>query len=484
MKHQWSRLFRHTSTDVAQQNARFKSEVSIPQDCCQEYSLNGVVSNTVDNSIATVICCCVRHVAIGVQALSASPVRPLAFHAQPPPMQRLLAVSFAVCAIFPTAARAQSVIVHPTEENLRSPANTRTVTRADTVTGIAALDNLARQLRSARVMDSIGAPDGDGPTGFGMIRDVTVLPDGRVAVIDRANSTVRMFDYNGTYLLSFGRDGGGPTDLRTPISAWAGPKDQLAVYDVSLGLKFLQPDGNGGATLAKLLRVNAVPTGVCSVGNRIFALSPSLPAQPGATASPSNNAAAAPVSVRVFDADAQPVGAFGEPYKSSSGFIRFTMSEGEIGCASDGTVVTALSKLPFVQGYTSDGDVRWTLRMTDFQIGRHLEQGNERGQQAIGLDPQNPTNSFTLRLREVSRGMLLVQVGLMTPKSLRDRTMWERIDSYLVETSSGRGVFVSSSLPLVAGGVRDRVFGFSNDPYPRVLIMRLPGPAGAGTSGR
>jgi len=59
----------------------------------------------------------------------------------------------------------------------------------------------------------IGTVSGTGPTSFGRIRSVAVLPDGRLAVADAQAEEVRLFDPQGIHLRTLGGEGAGPGEL-------------------------------------------------------------------------------------------------------------------------------------------------------------------------------------------------------------------------------------------------------------------------------
>jgi streptogramin lyase len=59
----------------------------------------------------------------------------------------------------------------------------------------------------------VGTLEGGGPASFGMIRDIAVLPDGRVAVADGQAEEVRLFGPDGRHLRTFGGEGAGPGEL-------------------------------------------------------------------------------------------------------------------------------------------------------------------------------------------------------------------------------------------------------------------------------
>jgi len=60
----------------------------------------------------------------------------------------------------------------------------------------------------------IGVVEGGGPTSFGHIRSIAVLPDGRFAVADAQAEEVRLFGNGGQHLRTFGGEGEGPGELK------------------------------------------------------------------------------------------------------------------------------------------------------------------------------------------------------------------------------------------------------------------------------
>jgi len=67
----------------------------------------------------------------------------------------------------------------------------------------------------------IGELDGPPETTFGQIVSLAVLPDGRILVVDRQVPTIRVFGADGSYLESWGRQGGGPGELAGPDAGLA-----------------------------------------------------------------------------------------------------------------------------------------------------------------------------------------------------------------------------------------------------------------------
>ncbi|MCG6955434.1 MAG: hypothetical protein LJF04_05525 [Gemmatimonadetes bacterium] len=98
-----------------------------------------------------------------------------------------------------------------------------TATQAGDVPAFATLDSTP-DLR-------IGSVAGPVEEQFGSVRDLAVLPDGGVAVLDDQAAEIRLFGPDGAYRLTVGTKGEGPGELQAPRSITLLPADTLAVYD-------------------------------------------------------------------------------------------------------------------------------------------------------------------------------------------------------------------------------------------------------------
>ncbi len=377
---------------------------------------------------------------------------------RPVPIRSLalaLSVSFALHAR-PRALGAQQVTVHPTAANLRSVGAERTVGIRDTTSGDADLDRESRRLRRAVRIDSVGDQDGDEATVIGIINDIAVDSKGRVFVLDMAFQSIRVFAANGKPEFVISQKGSGPLDLRFGVAIWAEDDGVVAVTDVVLGTKYLAGESKATTRLLRTVPSRGNPTGACGSKGILVTFS-----------------STADKTVSRIGPDGRELQRFGEGYDASTPLVRMIMSEGTVGCMRDGSTISALSKLPFVVSHGPNGVVRWRLRLTDFVVGRELEELDAKSRRSIGLDPQNPTSSFTFRIAPFGERHAVVQVGLRTARSLRERVLWARLDTYLVDVANGRSVFVSSTLPMLDELRGTELFGFDNDPYPRVLRLRL-----------
>ncbi len=96
---------------------------------------------------------------------------------------------------------------------------------------------------------SIGDSEENEDYMFSDISHITVDSDGRIYILDRRESHVKLFDPNGKHIRTIGRKGQGPGEFNNPIFIYY-PRDELLVME-SDRLSFFSPEG-------KLLRV--IPT--------------------------------------------------------------------------------------------------------------------------------------------------------------------------------------------------------------------------------
>lgn len=363
---------------------------------------------------------------------------------------------------------AQSAIRHPTPENLRLETTVPSVSQKDTVSGLDRLDRVARDLRRAARVDSIGRLDGSPDDAIGMIMDIDVDSSSRVFILDRAFQMVRVFDADGSPSFTVGRSGSGPLEFRSVVALWL-EGSSLFTVDAVLGLKRIEFDKQGVPRLGSVVRLDGGVNAACGRGEQVVTLAPSVDAK--AKTRPDGSEP----YIRIHDTEGRTRHTFGSSYRSQVWLVRQVMSEGVVECASGGRIVEALSRLPFVRAYDRAGALKWSAKLSDYVVGTSLERGDSRGGRRIGVDPNDPRGSFTLRIRELTSGLVVVQVGLVTRESLLDRSLWSVIDTYLFDVETGRGVYVGSDLPLLGRLRGSRVYGFENDPFPRVVILRIQG---------
>lgn len=89
----------------------------------------------------------------------------------------------------------------------------------------------------------VGTVEGGGPTSFGRIRSIAVLPDSRFAVADAQAEEVRLFDRKGGHLRTFGGKGAGPGELQGMQGVHVDHEGMLRVAEqVNTRLSIFHPD--------------------------------------------------------------------------------------------------------------------------------------------------------------------------------------------------------------------------------------------------
>lgn len=89
----------------------------------------------------------------------------------------------------------------------------------------------------------IGSLEGEGPTTFGEVRDIGVLLDGRIVVLESQAQELRLFGADGTFLRELARKGQGPGELQSANGLEVGPDGLIRVHDVrNARLSFFDPD--------------------------------------------------------------------------------------------------------------------------------------------------------------------------------------------------------------------------------------------------
>ena len=96
---------------------------------------------------------------------------------------------------------------------------------------------------------SIGVFEGEDPYMLYGALDATRLPDGRIVVANRGTGELRVFDGDGHYLATWGREGEGPTDFASLVKVEKWPGDSIvAWYTGAMGMAVYDSAGKFGRT--------------------------------------------------------------------------------------------------------------------------------------------------------------------------------------------------------------------------------------------
>lgn len=380
-----------------------------------------------------------------------------------------VALVAAVLAALAPASHAQATVQHPTAPNLRARETDVSVSLRDTVARDPRLRLWRDALVGARRADSVGSLDGEVQEAFGTIVDLAVSGS-IVAVLDQSQMRVVLLNRDLGVLGDVGRQGSGPSEFRAPINVTI-VADTLRVYDAALGLKtfVLSVSPRFGARMISAVQpVVAVQT-LCFRNGGMYAIAPSS-LQPGR-----ETARDIEPLVSILRPDGSVGGTFGESYASPSPLVRRMMSEGVIGCDARGRALIGLVKLPFVTAYSEDGRSMRRLRVRDFELSRSLERPNARGQMSIGLDPETRSISTLSRIVHLEGDVFAVQVSRFELSPNRRSFPEVEVQTYLLSLSSFEAVSVGNHLPRIGHVDSTYLYTFANEPFPRLVRLRLGG---------
>jgi hypothetical protein len=178
--------------------------------------------------------------------------------------------------------------------------------------------------------------------------------------------------------------------------------------------------------------------------------------------------------IHVFSAAGEALRSFGRPYVTPNALVREQLSDGPIACSEvAGAVVTMLKYLPIVYGYSPQGELLWTTRLSSFRSIRIVEEGNPRGLPRVSFHGEKP-HELVESMQAAPGGVIVVQTALITPRSREERKEFAELRTYVLNAATGEGVYVGNHLPRISAVGGTTVLAAENDPFPRVRVFELP----------
>ncbi len=255
----------------------------------------------------------------------------------------------------------------------------------------------------------IGVVHGDPNQIFGRISDVVVDDQGNILILDEQSYAVSWFSPDGRFRDIVGRDGDGPREFRYPVGMAIGPHGNVHVLDA----------------MQRRIAVSLDGEPIRSFGDPLpFDLAPELSSLRDAMAEANNR-----------------------------GFVH---------CSGVGTVVVGSQRLGVIRSFSIEGEALWHTELSSFSPVRWVAKG--AGFQTA-VDPETGFASTLAHVAGGYEGQLVVSVheGSMTSS---------RLAIGAIDAMSGAESMRKPFDMVVTAQVGDRLYGFVNDPYPRVKVLR------------
>ena len=328
---------------------------------------------------------------------------------------------------------------HPTPENIPEVTDPRFILREEPASIFLNEDDYETV--------TIGIAEGEYHEMFGDVTDIASLDDGTFLVLDSEYSELRLYDYDGTLIGTFGESGDGPGEFPYPPDRISVADQGKSVFTVGFGAQFIVAfERKDASTLAPMLRFRKELSGEagCAMNGHFWFLG----------YSPDVNGV-----LHKYNYDGERVASFLDYYKSPREYISHRMSrQGAIACSEKHGIV-ALNRVnaPIVTGYTEEGEVAWRVKLADFDPLQFVET-NPLG---WGYDIPRPGKGLIRSLFTDSAGDIYVQYVVIQG----DRHLF-RIDA-----QTGIGAYLGTA-PAVREVDSGFVFSMANSPFPRVLIHK------------
>lgn len=312
-------------------------------------------------------------------------------------------------------------------------------------------------------VSTIGVLDGPPEQTLGRIIDVVAALDGSVFVLDAQPSLVRWYGPDGEYRGGVTAQGQGPGELSRAVGV-ALMGDELGVLDPRNGRLAVYRTGESGiehrTAFAGVTSTFDAVRSLCALGDRWYVRS----RRSGRM-------------LHAFDTTGAPAASFDpeasllpELFGEYTDIVGAQISGGQLACVEEpATIATIAMFTSVVRAYTPDGELRWERELADIRPLRFVVGDGGRPT----LSEPEPGGSHLGR-SVVAWGdeALLVQYGVDLGDAAPEGAD-PPVVSIALSLADGSELGRTEALPLIADTEGDRVYAFVNEPYPRVIVMRM-----------
>lgn len=351
---------------------------------------------------------------------------------------------------------------HPIERSMVRPTETvRTIGRNSRATANDELTQIRDMLRALPDGRRIGVLEGPPELVFGAIADAAVDAMGNLFVLDSRFRELRLFDVDGAFLFRTGNEGAGPGEFRLPDTFAIDDQRRLYVADHTSKIQVF------GLTNERIEYQSSfrMPPGL---GRDLCVMSDTLYAH-GVMFGDTLRSGDA---IHSFSLSGEYLSSFGTVYEWKNPNIVDVLSAGRIVCAVGEQVVIHVSRTtPDIRAYSALGELLWVTRISDY-IPQILEEYAGRIHTAV---PEGEGCNYLHSLSYAKPGAVVVQISHVTLRSLADKKEYEGLDTYVLSSRTGEGVYVGVNVPAIAAVTPSQVIVASHEPFPHLTIHRLIG---------
>jgi hypothetical protein len=309
---------------------------------------------------------------------------------------------------------------------------------------------------AASVLREIGEEDGEGLV-FGLISDVEVLPDGSLLVVDRLRTEVLHVTPEGEVLAIVGGRGEGPGEFATPMDvALTGPSEYLVLDGDRMHLTHVAIQGTDHVLLDPV-PMPFMALHLCARAERTV-MDPVLYSHALAMTSRDGSV------VRDYHAVPEVVD---ESFpREAQGVMRIWEGMAIPTCLPDGGVVMLSEWGPLVEGFSPDGFSAWSVTLAPHQTLTWEVGPTGSPQPAIPVEGWAHRSTTIL---PIGNDLFIIQLAAARDDSTGADD--DPVELRFVRPSDGAQSGLPLSLPRLAHVEGGRAWGWTNAPYPRLVLM-------------
>ena len=340
------------------------------------------------------------------------------------------------------------------------------IPRRDSVTESSEVRELVNSLQRITRAWMVGEREThDSVDPFGRIEDVTSDANGRIFVLDSRLNEVRILDRNGILLGRFGQLERGVRAFRSPSSIEARADGSVVVADRGNVLRTIVGD-DSDFSLLREVKVDLVPEKMCLLDDRIFVRGWREGGHTIHEIDPTGHTAAF-------------LRSFGKEYDDDVGLVREQLSDGFVACNEDaGVVVAAMELFPWIQGYSRNGQLLWTSKLSEF-----TQMQITSGTATIRGRSDTPFVNYSYRVLPHEVVVSLESLGEVVVLQTRfteedagsERGARETIHTYVLDARSGEGTYAGTSVPRLTAVRLPYLYAVEHDPYERLVVYAMEG---------
>lgn len=340
-------------------------------------------------------------------------------------------------------------ISHPTQENLlpKDSVNFRLTEESENV-----ID--AKELS---LIESIGIQEGSSKYMIGRVTSAKISNNSEIFVLDGQYGFVRRYDIKtGEYVGQFGRSGSGPSEFTIPNDLFV--RENKAYVSDRVNRVQIFNVGNR-IEHSDELNVEFVPISLCVIDNSLFISGVDYKSF---------------LTVHKFNlTDNKRVMSFHEAYKSDGKIAKILLSNNKISCNQKSKTVAVISpNLPYIYGYDLRGNIKWISQLSNYNPILTTEETSDDGRPSINkkIDPNGYTDSYYKLIEVENTDDLMLQVSRSERRN--NEFSSNKNLTYLIDSSTGKGVFISDNLPVIEALNKNYVIARDSKKYPSINIYK------------